>query len=114
MIEAARGFLRFAPDATGRLLAARVLAQAEDLDHAGEIASGIANDPNCPPRPRSDAFHILMKTLADREDWSHAERTWVDWRDMSFKELSVPDGRVSAWQVRVLHNRRPKISGQGT
>lgn len=104
--EAARGFLRFAPDAVGRLLAARTLAQAEEFDHAGEIAAGIAHDPNCPPRPRSDAFHILMKTLADRDDWSHAERTWEDWRDMSFKELSVPDGRVSAWQVRVFHNRR--------
>lgn len=105
MRETANAFLRFAPDASGRLLAARALAQADELELAGQITTDIAYGPNNPPRVRSDAFHTLIKTLADRDEWRDVERTWASWRDFSFRELSGPDGRVSAWQVRVEHHK---------
>jgi hypothetical protein len=106
MSVAAREFLSFSPDGAGRLLAAQGLAQAGDLERAGEVSGSVARDPNTPAHIRSDGFHIFMKTLADRDAWSMAERTWEEWRDFTFRELETLDGRVSAWQVRVIHNRQ--------
>jgi hypothetical protein len=110
MSAAAKEFLGFSPDGTGRLLAAQGLARAGDFERAGEVAGSVARDPNTPARVRSDGFHIFMKTLADREDWSTAERTWEEWRDFAFRELETLEGRVNAWQVRVIHNRPRKFS----
>jgi hypothetical protein len=106
MSAAAKEFLGFSPDGAGRLLAAQGLAQAGDLERAGEVSGSVARDPNTPARVRSNGFHIFMKTLADRDDWLTAEQTWEEWRDFAFRELATLDGRVSAWQVRVIHNRR--------
>jgi len=106
MATAAKEFLGYSPDSAGRLLGAQALAQTGDFERAGEIAHGIARDPNCPAIIRSDGFHVAMAALADRELWSKAARTWEEWRDFGFGELPRFDGRISAWQVRVLHNRR--------
>lgn len=108
MSAAAKEFLGFSPDGAGRLLAAQGLARSGDLERAGEVAGSVARDPNSPAPVRSDGFHILMKTLADRDDWSTAGRAWEEWRDFAFRELATLEGRVSAWQVRVIHNRRRK------
>jgi hypothetical protein len=102
---AAKEFLAHSPDGAGRLLAAKGLAQSGEIERAGETAAAVARDVNCPPAIRTDAFHVAMKTLADRDEWERAERTWEEWRDFTLKELRVVDGRVSAWQVRVIHNR---------
>jgi tetratricopeptide (TPR) repeat protein len=110
MIVAAKEFLGHSPDGMGRLLAARAMARAGELERAGEIALAVARDPNCPAIVRSDAFHVAMKTLADRGLWSPAGRTWEEWRDFGFSELPRFDGRISAWQVRVIHNRRRQAS----
>lgn len=115
MAAAAKEYLSFSPDGAGRLLAGQGLAQSGDIERAGEVAAGVARDPNCPVRVRSDAFHVTMKTLADRDEWKLAERTWEEWRDFSFEELKAAEGRVSAWQVRVIHNhQRPKSSSERT
>lgn len=103
---AANEFLGFSPDGAGRLLAAQGFAQTGDLERAGEISGSVARDPNAPAPVRSNGFHIFMKTLADRDAWPTAERTWEEWRDFAFRELATLDGRVSAWQVRVIHNRK--------
>jgi hypothetical protein len=105
MAASAKEFLAFSPDGAGRLLAAQGLAQAGEIERAGETAGGVARDPNSPARVRSDGFHITMKTLADRNEWTVAERTWEEWRDFALNELRASEGRVSAWQVRVIHNR---------
>jgi tetratricopeptide (TPR) repeat protein len=109
---AAKEFLSFSPDGAGRLLAAQGLARGADLERAGEVSGSVARDPNVPAPVRSDAFHVFMKTLADRDSWSTAERTWKEWRDFAFRELATLDGRVSAWQVRVIHNRQRGSPGR--
>jgi hypothetical protein len=109
--EAAKEFLSFSPDGSGRLLAARGLGQAEEFERAAEVAAGVARDPNVPAEVRSDAFHVTMKTLADCDRWGTAEQTWEEWRDFCFDEMPRFDGRVSAWQVRVAHNK-PKQAAQ--
>jgi tetratricopeptide (TPR) repeat protein len=116
---AAKEFLSFSPDGAGRLLAAQGLAQAKEIERAGEIAASVGRDPNSPARVRSDGFHVTMKTLADRDEWEVAEQTWEEWRDFALKELKASEGRVSAWQVRVIHNRprptqpvAPRSSGE--
>jgi tetratricopeptide (TPR) repeat protein len=101
----AKEFLAFSPDGAGRLLAAQGLAQSGETERAGEVAATVARDPNSPARVRSDGFHIAMKTLADRDEWKVAEQTWEEWRDFALAELKASEGRVSAWQVRVIHNR---------
>lgn len=106
LLEAAKEFLDFSPDGAGRILAARGLARGGDLERASEVCGSVARDPNTPAIVRSEGFHIFMKTLADRDAWITAERAWKEWRDFAFRELPTFDGRISAWQVRVLHNRR--------
>jgi hypothetical protein len=106
MSAAAKEFLGFSPDGAGRLLAAQAFGRTGDLERAGDLSGAVARDPNTPASIRSDGFHVLMKTLADREEWPAAELTWAEWRDFAFRELPILEGRVSAWQVRVLHNRR--------
>lgn len=113
MAAAAKEFLGYSPDGAGRLLAAQALAQSGDFERAGEIAHGIARDPNCPAIVRSDGFHVAMATLADRCLWLQAAQTWEEWRDLGFSELPQLDGRISAWQVRVAHNRRRSEGGPG-
>jgi hypothetical protein len=108
MREAAERFLEFAPDASGRLLAATALAHAGELRRAGEITALIAHDPNSPPRIRADAFATLLQTLADRNRWEDANREWQAFRDFSNQELRGGDERVSAWQVRVFHHRHDR------
>ena len=109
MKEAANRFLDFAPDAFGRLLAATALATAGELRRAGELTAQIAHDPNSPPRMRADAFATLLQTLADRDLWQDADREWQAFQEFSNQQLDGTDGRVSAWQVRILHHRpRPR------
>jgi tetratricopeptide (TPR) repeat protein len=110
MREAAERFLDFAPDASGRLLAATALAKAGQLRRAGEITALIAHDPNSPPRIRADAFATLLQTLADRNQWGDADREWQAFQTFSNQELSGGDGRVSAWQVRIAHHRRDQTA----
>jgi hypothetical protein len=112
MVAAAKEFLGHSPDGAGRLIAAQALARTGDCERAGEIAHSVARDPNCPAMVRSDGFHIAMMTLADRNFWSQAADTWEEWRDLGFSELPRFDGRISAWQVRVLHNCRRHSSNE--
>jgi hypothetical protein len=105
MAAAAKEFLGHSPDGMGRLIAAQAFGRIGEFERAGEIALAVARDPNTPPIVRSDGFHIAMKSLADRDLWSTASQTWDEWRDMWVAELPRFDGRISAWQVRVLHNR---------
>jgi len=102
--EAAAAFLSFSPDASGRLLAGLAFATAEDLVRAGEVLAGVAHDVNAPPRVRTDAFAVLLRTLADRREWPQATREWSAWQRLSQRDLSAPDERVSAWQVRIAHH----------
>jgi hypothetical protein len=110
MLDAAKEFLEFSPDGAGRILAARGLARGGDLERASEVCGSVARDPNTPAVVRSDGFHVLMKTLADRDAWAAAEHAWEEWRDFGFRELPTFDGRISAWQVRVIHNRPSRPS----
>jgi hypothetical protein len=105
MKEAAERFLDFAPDATGRLIAAVALAAAGEVRRAGEITAQIAHDPNAPPRIRADAFATRLQSLAARDRWQDADREWQAFQEFSYNELARIDGRVSAWQVRILHHR---------
>lgn len=101
--DAALDFLSYNPDASGRLLSAMALARANHLDRATEVLGGIAHDVNAPPIVRSDAFATLMRALADQEQWDRATREWEAWQALSVRVLEQPDGRVSAWQVRIAH-----------
>jgi tetratricopeptide (TPR) repeat protein len=103
--KAAKRLLDVAPDASCRLLAATTLAGAGDWKRAGEIATLIAHDPESPPRVRADAFVTLLRTLADQGLWEDADREWQAFRDLSTQALRAGDGRVSAWQARILHHR---------
>lgn len=105
MRDAAARFLSFAPDASGRLLAATALAQSGDLGRASEVCGLIAHDPNVAPRVRADAFALLLQTLADRDCWPDADREWQAFQIFSRDCLEHAGGRVSAWQVRILHHR---------
>jgi tetratricopeptide (TPR) repeat protein len=103
--KAAKRLLDIAPDASRRLSAAATLAAAGDWRRAGEIATPIAHDPESPPRVRADAFVTLLRTLADQGLWQDAAREWQAFRDLSSQSLGGGDGRVSAWQARILHHR---------
>jgi hypothetical protein len=105
--RAASAFLDFRPDAKGRLMAGTALARADQLARAGEVLAGVAHDLNAPPRIRSDAFAVLIRTLADRDAWPQATREWKAWQALSSSQLERPDDRISAWQVRVLNRARP-------
>jgi hypothetical protein len=105
--KATARFLRFPRDHSSQLEAALALAkgrQLEDLERAGQLMTAIAHDPNAPPRVRSDAFHGLLLTLADRGEWEDADRDWRVWRRLSDSDLDSPDGRLSAWQARLMHH----------
>jgi hypothetical protein len=100
--KAAQELLSFGPDAAGRVLAAEGLLRAGDPQ--GEtILTGVAYEPNAPLRDRGAAFHLLLKQLAARDDWPAADRHWRAWRD-ALTAAGRADGRLSAWQVRVLHH----------
>lgn len=105
MLRAAQAFLRFSPDASGRLLSAQALGQAGDPEGARGVAAEIASDLNAPPRVRADAFAVLLAALAELGDWQEAGRRWEEWQSLSFAELERPDPRVNAWQVRVAHHQ---------
>jgi hypothetical protein len=103
--KAAKRLLAIAPDPSRRLFAATTLATAGDWQRAGEIATRIAHDPEAPPRVRAHAFVTLLRTFADRGLWDDADREWHAFRDLSTQALAGKDGRVSAWQARILHHR---------
>jgi hypothetical protein len=100
--KAAQELVSFGPDAAGRVLAADGLLRAGDA-HGETILTGVAYDPNAPLRDRSAAFHLLLKELAGRDDWTAVDRHWRVWRD-ALTAASRADDRLSAWQVRVLHH----------
>ncbi len=107
MREAAEKFLDFAPDASGRLLAARAFAKAGELNRAGQLFRAIAHEANASPILRSDAFALLMHTLAERDLWQQASNEWDSWRTFAARHLNQNDQRISEWQVRVA-NHGPK------
>ena len=100
----AEAFLRFTPDASGRLLAGRALMDVGELDRAADILANVAHDLNAPPRVRADGFDALLRTLALSERWSDADRHWKTWREVSTRDLHRPDSRVGAWQVRLVRH----------
>ena len=100
--KAAEELMSFGPDAAGRVLAAQGLLRAGD-PHGETILTGVASDPNAPLRDRSAAFDQLLKELASRDDWTGIDRHWRAWRD-TLTAAARADGRLSAWQVRVLHH----------
>jgi hypothetical protein len=101
---AATAFLRFLPDASGRLLAGRALMDVGEVALAIEVLANVAHDLNAPPRVRADAFDALLRTLTGLERWDDADRHWAAWREVSTRDLHRPDGRVGAWQVRLVRH----------
>jgi hypothetical protein len=101
MCEAAEKLLDFAPDASGRLLAANAFANAGELQRAGQLFRVIAHEANASPVLRSDAFARLMHTLAERDLWQQASDEWEIWRTFAAHHLNQNDQRISEWQVRV-------------
>lgn len=99
---AAGSFLRFRPDASGRLLAGLALKDIGDGALAESVLAGVAHDLNAAPRVRADAFHGLLGVLAMEARWPEAERDWRVWRELSTKDLHTPDGRVESWHARLL------------
>jgi hypothetical protein len=102
---AAEAFLKFSPDASGRLLSAQALGHAGNHDRARAVSAEVAADLNAPPRVRADGFALLMTALAELDEWTEATRRWEQWQQLSFTELERPDPRVSSWQVRVAHHQ---------
>ena len=92
-----------APDAAGRVMAARGFLRAGDAERGEDILTVVAYDPNSPPRDRGMAFHHLLRSLADRDQWDDVDRHWKAWRD-AFTTLRRADPLLSSWQVRVLHH----------
>jgi hypothetical protein len=104
MIARATDFLGFHPDASGRLLAGMALSEAEEVERSIEVLGGVAHDLNAAPIVRTDAFHALLSDLAKQDRWEDANRNWQTWRLMSRLDLHRPDGRVDAWQARLLRH----------
>jgi hypothetical protein len=101
MRKAAEKFLDFAPDASGRLLAAKAFGKAGELKRAGQLFRVIAHESNAAPVLRSDAFALLMHTLAERDLWQEASEEWDTWQTFAARHLNQNDQRISEWQVRV-------------
>lgn len=100
---AAKKFLALGPDASGRLLAAKAMAKAGDLQGAGELAAVIAHEVNASPLVRSEAFAVLVQTLADRDLWDSVRSEFVAWQKL-IHHLPSPDQRLSAWEVRIANH----------
>jgi hypothetical protein len=105
--EAAESFLRHAPHAPGRLLAARGLAESRALPEARDVLLALAHDNSAAPRVRVDAFDLLMHVCADLNDWQLAERSLIAWQRYVNDDLRAVDPRISQWQPRVAA-RRPR------
>ena len=105
--EAAENFLRHAPHAPGRLLAARGLAESRALPEARDVLLALAHDHSAAPRVRADAFDLLMHVCADLDDWQLAERSLIAWQRFVNDDLHAIDPRISQWQPRVAA-RRPR------
>ena len=105
LIAAAEGFLQFGPDASGRLLAATALKQAGQADRACEILVTIAHETNASPITRSNAYAMLVKTLADGDLWDRARSEFGAWKKLA-RQLPSQDERISAWEVRIARHPR--------
>ena len=103
---AAEKFLRYGPDAPGRLLAADALGRAGFPDRSGELLVTIAHETNAAPLVRSNAFAMLLKTLAERDLWKIARSEFAAWKQLG-RRLPRPDERISEWEVRIA-NHAPK------
>jgi hypothetical protein len=104
--EAAAAFLRHAPHAQGRLLAARGLLEGGVPERAREVLVGLAHDPGAPLRLRADAFAMLMQACEQLDDWELAERSIPPWQELVSKGLRAIDPRISEWQPRIANRRR--------
>jgi hypothetical protein len=109
--SAAAAFLAFGPGSPGQVLAAKSYAKAGDLGRAAEILTLVTQNPNAPPVVRSDAFALLMRTLADRDLWHEAVSTYARWEAFVRSDLPHFDDRLSAWQVRIAHRKRLDAKG---
>ncbi len=107
LIAAAEKFLRFGPDASGRLLAAAALEKACRGERAGELLVTIAHESNASPITRSNAFATLLQSLSDRDLWDLARTEFAAWRKLE-RDLPHPDERISEWEVRIA--RHPQSS----
>ncbi len=107
LIAAAEKFLRFGPDASGRLLAATALEKADQRERAGELLVTIAHEANASPITRSNAFAMLLQSLSNRELWDLARTEFAAWRQLAY-HLPRPDERISEWEVRIA--RHPQSS----
>jgi len=85
--EASQTFVRHAPHAPGRLLAAHGLDQSRALSEATDALLPLAHDNSAPPRVRADAFDLLMRICADLEDSQLAERSVMAWRQRGMASL---------------------------
>lgn len=103
LIAEAENFLRWGPDASGRLLAASALANAGEAVRAGEILVTIAHDANASPVTRSNAFAELLKTLAARELWERARVELDAWKKL-VRDLPGPEERISEWEVPIARH----------
>lgn len=102
----ARALLRGGPDATGKIIAGQALMSAGAFDDAVRVLVDLARSVNAPPAIRSDAYALLLRCLAETDAWTEAAVHWEAWCDLSQKFLRSPDGRVSAWYVRVANRTR--------
>jgi hypothetical protein len=105
LVAAAEKFLRFGPDASGRLLAATALDKADQAERAGELLVTIAHETNASPITRSNAFATLLQSLCKRELWGLARTEFTAWKQLA-RDLPRPDQRISEWEVRIA--RHPK------
>jgi hypothetical protein len=105
LVAAAENFLRFGPDASGRLLAATALDNADQAERAGELLVTIAHETNASPLTRSDAYAALLQSLCKRGLWDHARTEFTAWKRLA-RDLPRPDQRISEWEVRIA--RHPK------
>jgi hypothetical protein len=105
LVAAAENFLRFGPDASGRLLAATALDKADQEERAGELLVTIAHATNASPLTRSNAFATLLQSLCKRGLWALARTEFTAWKQLAH-DLPRPDQRISEWEVRIA--RHPK------
>jgi hypothetical protein len=105
LIVAAKKFLCFGPDASGRLLAATALENADQAERAGELLVTIAHEANASPITRSNAFAALMQSLSKRELWGLARTEFAAWKRLA-RDLPRSDERISEWEVRIARHRQ--------
>jgi hypothetical protein len=104
--SAAEEFFAYGPDAAGILLIGQAFASIGDTERAKTTLIPLVRDPNSAPLVRSEAYDVLLSVLAAEDAWPDALKRWTEWAGFATQACASAFGRVSAWQVRVLHRNR--------